>query len=335
MTHASALPETVSALLLAAPTAEYASVSQAGVPIDTPAYVFPSADLSTFAIATGLAYPAKAERARRNGKVGLMIAGGADEPIVSIAGCAAVRDADLQANLERYLAETILSPEISPETKNWQSIRQATYYLARIFIEVTPARIHWWPNRAAMSGPPEEWHASPGTRFPRSDPAPSGAAGPAPDWPQHPWQALAERAANRGCDAHLTLCDPGGFPLPFRANEVERIDEGFSLTMPCSVPWREGRATLSFMGWEVFVGDVIVKGRKHVIRVERALPILPLIENATAIEAPEPEVHRLMMERLQHEAQRRGQSTPLVPEVPPCPSPLALLRAGRLATTGT
>ena len=49
------LPEPVIRVLERAMVAEFATVSGAGVPIDTPTYVFPADDLSSFGVATGLA----------------------------------------------------------------------------------------------------------------------------------------------------------------------------------------------------------------------------------------------------------------------------------------
>src|SRR5476649_57978 len=87
-------------------TCEYASLTRAGAPVTVPSTPYVGA--GTLDVSTGLAYPAKAERARRNPKVALLFAdaigaGHSEAPVVLVQGHAAVRDADLQANTDRYV----------------------------------------------------------------------------------------------------------------------------------------------------------------------------------------------------------------------------------------
>ena len=304
--------------------AEYATTSAAGVPIDTPTFVFPSEDLATLDIGTGLSYPAKAERARRNPKVGMLLEGGLDEPVVSVAGIAAVRDSDLQANLDRYTAETIFAPNIHPDKVPWEETRAIRlYYLTRVIVCVAPAHIRWWPRRRDMDEAPNEWRAPEGFAFPKSDPAPRGKASEAPKWPTVGWPALRDQALASGLAGHLTLLDPEDHPLPIRVRDLKLHADGFSMAVPAGAPWREGKATLSFAGREIFVGDARVAGGETILTVERALPILPTLSQR---DRPAADTHAALLGRMEHELARRGVPAPVIPQRPPTPTAGALLR---------
>jgi hypothetical protein len=318
------LPPEAMRLIRTRMSAEFATVSAAGVPIDTPLFFFPNAELTTLDIGTGLSYPAKAERARRNPKVGMLVEGEADQPVIAIAGYAAVHDADIQANVERYLAETIFSPNVDPAIVPWEVTQQRIYYVARIIVAVAPAHVRWWPSRAAMDEPPQSWRAPSDTVFPQSDSAPAAPPSKASAWPQRLWPELAEEALASGMPAHLTLLDEEGFPLPIRVRDVRRHERGFRLVVPKAAPWSEGKATLSFVGKEIFVGEARKEGEATLLHVERALPILPMMASRDGISAADLDA---LNARLAEEMQRRGQPLPKVPDAPPSPTEGATFRA--------
>jgi hypothetical protein len=321
------LPGHVVELMRSGRVAEYATISTAGVPIDTPVLYFPSDGLRTVDVATGLSYPAKAERARRNPKVGLLIEGGPDEPVISIAGMAAVRDSDLQANVDRYLSEAGHALAGDPD---WSLSRKAVWYWTRIIIEVTPTRVLWWDTPAAMDGPPRRWDADPGTCYPASDPTPPGAPSRSSDWEQPPWRSLASKAVARSSPGHLTLIDGDGFPLPIRARKIWRTDDGFTLEMPNAAPWSgTGKASLSFQGFETFVGEATSHGGLTHMRVERALPVLPIAIDQQELLEPSPETHDKLMARLRQEVARRGLPVPTMPAERPPPTEGYKLRIAR------
>jgi hypothetical protein len=333
MTQLQDLPGKVVALLRRGRKAQYATLSAAGVPIDTPVLYFPGEDLRSLDLATGISYPAKAERARRNPKVGLFIEGGPEDPVISVAGLAAVRDADLQANAIRYLSE---AGHTLPGDPDWALARKAVWYWTRILVEVTPAQVLWWDNPAAMDGPPHQWTAAPDAVFPQSDPAPPGAVSSPANWEQPHWTQLAAQTVAKGGGGHLSVVDAEGFPRPMSVRAVTRTHEGFRLETARGAPWAiAGPASLTFQGVETFVGEVTQRDGAAFMRVERALPVFPMTKDMRQLWEPTPETYEALMRRLRHETERRGQPIPTIPAARPQPSEGYKLRmaAGRSSRT--
>lgn len=322
------LPARVTDLIASCSTSQFVTVSKDGMPIDTPVLYFPSRGLKTIDLATGLSYPAKAERARRNPKVGLYIAGGPDEPVVALRGMAAVRDADLQANADRYLTEASYTLAHNP---TWELAHKAVWYWTRMIVEVSPVSIDWWDNASAMEQPPHHWQAPESTAWPASDPAPAGSVSKGAQWRQPPWQELAGEALERGDPAYLSVIDEQGFPRPAKAMAFELTGTGFDLFMPKGLPWAmKGKACLTFRGIETFLGEVSERdGRLH-LAVERTLPVFPMTTDMKQLWEPTEDTRSQLMARLLHETERRGQPIPVIPEERPAPTEYYRLRMERM-----
>ncbi len=217
------LPGHVFRMIESGVVAEFVTMTAGGVPIDTPTYYFPSDDMATLDVATGVPQPAKAERARRNPKVGLLIEGRPDEPVIVVRARAAVRDSDIQSNAIRYLAETGYKGISHGIT--WEQARLAITYWSRIIIVNVPETIYWWDNHAALEGPPQVWRSDADTVWLQSDPAPETKM-TSSIWTSRPWQDVAADALGAGHPGHLSVVDADGFPLPMRAQSLELVEEG-------------------------------------------------------------------------------------------------------------
>jgi hypothetical protein len=142
-------------------TTEYASLDRSGAPITWPVTPYLGRDGRTIDVATGLTYPLKAERARRNPKVALSfsqpLGSGLTEPATFVIhGLATVRDADLRANSARYLAEVAARLPEAFDSIPTAMLRRMAWYWARIWVEVTPVRVLWWPG-GDLDQPPQLW----------------------------------------------------------------------------------------------------------------------------------------------------------------------------------
>jgi len=322
------LPDRIFGMIESGVVAEFSTVTAAGIPIDTPTYYFPSDDMQTLDLATGLPNPAKAERARRNPKVGLLIEGASEEPVIVVRAHAAVRDSDIQSNAMRYLAETGYRGISHGIT--WEKARLAVTYWSRIIIENKPERVYWWDNRSALDGPPQVWNAAANTVYPASDPPPSGKMQPSA-WPVRPWRDVARDAVESGAAAHLSVLDPQGYPLPMRVYSFGLVHEGFQLVMPRGTPWKlEGKASLTFAGFRTFVGDAAVVNGALLLRVERSLPQHPSTLDTKQVLQPSADTLAKARARLEYEAERRGQSLPVIPADPPPRTRIAMIRQARI-----
>jgi hypothetical protein len=304
--------------------AEYASLTRDGRPITWPLTPYLGED--TIDVSTGLTYPAKAERARRDPRVAVLfssrIAPGMSDPaVVLVQGLATVRDADLQANTDRYVRE-----QLAKLPQNFAGIprfllRQTAWYFARIYVQVTPLRITTWPG-GRLDREPEMWTAPEGTTAPPSDPPPTGPAlGSGWSKPVGDWRPFADRAERLGAPV-LTVSGDDGWPLPVRCRSSERTADGFLVEPPAGVRIGAGPACLTvhwhneaFDGQEnvVLVGSAepADDGRVHV-RVDRALSDWSLPGGKLRQTVGFLTKGRPLVKRLEVEAARRGQPAPSV-----------------------
>jgi hypothetical protein len=281
---------------------------------------------ATIDLSTGLTYPAKAERARRNPRVSLLFADplgtGRDvTPVALVQGHAAVRDADLQANTDRYIRDSLAKLPDATKGQPKFVLKRMAFYYARIWVEITPLRIRWWEDRT-LAGTPGEWRAPAGTALPESDPAPRGSDPPGWRLPPPDWRSLTEHALAELPFADLTTVDDDGFPLCVPvipgALSTSGIDLGIGDGAP---PLCDGPACLTLHGHpERFTGQ-----ENHTLigtfenatgsprfAVERALADWSLAGNRARSAMSFLAARRSLAPRLAAEAARRGQPVPKV-----------------------
>ena len=313
-------------------TTEYASLDRSGAPITWPVTPYLGRDGRTIDVSTGLTYPLKAERARRNPKVSLSfsepLGSGLADPATSVIhGLATVHDADLRANSARYLAEstaratTVGSAFASAPTP---VLRRMAFYWARIWIEVTPVRVLWWAI-GNLDRPPQLWQPPTPATAPPSDPAPVGRG--AGSWNTRApvdWPVRVRGALDRLGMPVLTSVTPDGWPLPLRARDAEQTPTGFRVRPPAGVDVVDGPACLTFHTHdEVFdsqenitvvgrcrnTGDYVEFDAERTLN-EIILPANPLRRAVYVMSAG-----RRLRRRLDSEARRRGQRVPRFDEL--------------------
>jgi hypothetical protein len=320
--HAEPWPPDLTAAFERAITCEYASLTRAGAPVTVPSTPYVGA--GTLDVSTGLSYPAKAERARRNPKVALLFAdpiGIADAPVILVQGHAAVRDSNLQENTDRYVR---LGARKLPEATKGQPrllLRRMRFYYARIWIEIAPQRIRWWPDRS-LSGEPREWRADASRPLPESDPAPAGAAPPAWLDPPADWRELAARAVRELPLADLTFVDADGYPACIPVTAGALTGDTVPLEIGTGAPQLPvGPACLTVHGHDAAFttqeNHTLIGALEHGadgprLHVERALADWSLAGNRVQIALGFLRKGRTLTPRLKGEAARRGQQVPEV-----------------------
>jgi hypothetical protein len=320
-------PEAVLPVFQRAIAVEYTSLTRTGTPIMVPVTPYVEQGAQTLDVSTGLTYPAKAERARRNPKVCLLFAdhvgaGLTDPPVVLVQGLARVRDADLQANTDRYVRLALAKTPAVYRGLPRFLLRRLDWYFARIWIQVTPIQIWWWKSKA-LDQAPGQWVAPPTTTAPPSDPAPSGRQPTA--WLQAPadWRSTARSAVARLDQRDLGWVGADGFPLAVPVAGVEEAEQGFRLRLGRHLPGApQGPACLTFHAHpatftrqenHTFLGEVAPTGpSEYVFRVRRLLADVSLTGNKLASTLGFLAKGRRLAPRLEPEASRRGQPVPKV-----------------------
>jgi hypothetical protein len=240
---------------------------------------------------------------------------------VLVQGHAAVRDSDLQANTDRYVPASIAKLPGSVKGQPKFVLRRLTFYYARIWIEVTPLRMLWWPGRE-LGVPPLEWRTDADLRLPESDPAPSGRQSPAWLDPPSGWRDLAATALRELPFADLTVLGGDGYPLciPVKAGEID--GEEVALEIGDGAPeLRGGPACLTVHGHDAqftkqenhtLMGELLNSPAGPRLRVERALADWSLSGNRAQVTAGFIAKGRRLTPRLEAEAACRGQSVPTI-----------------------
>ena len=304
-------------------TTEYASVTRSGAPVTWPVTPYAGEDGSTIDIATGLTYPLKAERARRNPKVSLSFSNPvgsniSDAATVLVQGLATVRDADLRATSSRYLhASAARFPELFASIPLWQ-LRRMDWYWTRMWVQVTPLRVLWW-DRGDLTATPLEWRAEPRTTAPPSDPEPTGRTSGSWSGSAADWRARRAGAIGRLGRPVITTMTPDGWPQPWRAVQVEETTDGYELVAPTGLEIVDGPAFASFhthpedFGYQENIGlagRIVTRGARQLFLAERALADFGVPKSNLRAATSMWRAGRKLRPRLRHEVERRGAEVP-------------------------
>jgi hypothetical protein len=216
------LPSEVQAVFDRFITTELTTIDRHGQPITWPVTPYYSPGAPCIDVTTGLGYPKKARDAEANPLVSLLFSdptgsGLSEGPMVLVQGSADVDDRDLDANRERYAAESAAKlPAASKLTPPAPVRRMLDWYFTRIYIHVRPERVYVWQGgevaaepslygahmeevRSGHSEEPERFHADPGGR-------------------EAVWHQRLDELGTRYPTAVLSIVSPDGFPFSIRTS---------------------------------------------------------------------------------------------------------------------
>lgn len=305
---------------------EYATLTRDGQPLTYPITPHVGVDGRTLDVATGLAYPLKAERARNHNKVALLFSeprGTRLEkpPTILVLGEAQVCDADLQANTDRYVALSMKKFSAMSRKLPEFMHRRGIWYYARIWVKVTPQTIHYWPE-GRLDEAPLVWTAPEGTHAGPSDPKPQGKGpGTVFEAPPDPLVGARYAAENLGAPV-LTLVSDDAYPIPLRMRGATFDGDSFLIEPPRHLLLEpKGKACVTFHTHPevftsqenlVFTGEARRDGDRIRVSIERQLGSFTLGRSASETLKAAFRQGRQIKKRLAVEAKRRGQPVPKV-----------------------
>jgi hypothetical protein len=232
-------------------TTELTTVDGSGQPITWPVTPYYHQGAGAIDLTTGIGYPKKADDAARNPQVSLLFSdptgSGIDNPCgVLVQGAAHVDYANLEANRERYLRESV---EKLPATKAMHPpgfmLGLFDWYFTRLYIYVRPERVFVWDGGDFSTEPTlydsrlEEVRTQHSAEPPVDRPAPEGGS-PA-------WDDRMDELGRRHSTAVLSVIGPDGFPMSTRLQiEPDRGGRSVKLgDMPDWMPAVPTRACLT------------------------------------------------------------------------------------------
>lgn len=206
--------------------AEYAYLTSKGEPLCWPVTPYWDEGSRVLSIATGLAYPGKADHAKRDPRVALLFSdptgSGLDpHPQVLVQGKARVLDSDIQANTDRYVSAVRAKFSVARYAINPVTVKLLDFYLPRLWVEIENPEPVFDPRVTDT--------------LPSDEEMPTTQLGP------DEVKALLAVAA-RIPDAVVTTVDRSGRPLPIRTPVLPRSDGSVLL----STPTFSGPAALTF-----------------------------------------------------------------------------------------